>query len=229
MFTILHGDNILASRKALQSIKKMSSDKEVLVLDGKRVSLAELKQALEAKSLFGQEKLVVVENLISENRKQKTENRIFEYLKRLPSFTNLVLWERKKIDGRALSQFKNARIQLFKTPAIIFKFLESIRPGNTKAMLTLLESCLKKEPIELVFYMVVRQFRLLLLVKDLGEEGVPQLANWQYRRLTNQAGYFTIEKLLKIYKKFLKIDFEQKTGQAAFDLKKTLELLLVGI
>lgn len=247
MFTILHGDNIVASRNVLQMAKKMAREKEVLVFDGKKVNLTDLKQALEARSLFGQEKLVVIENLISKNKEHRPKastigrsasgrdrpldekNRILNYLKALPADTDLILWEGKKIDGRVFSPFKNAKVQLFKTPAIIFKFLESIRPGNQKMMLSLLENCAKTEPIELIFYMIVRQFRQLLLVKDLGKKGVTRLASWQYSRLTNQADCFTLDKLLKIYKKLLEIDWQQKTGQTAFDLKRAIELLLINL
>ncbi|MBL7159044.1 hypothetical protein ISS85_01055 [Candidatus Microgenomates bacterium] len=232
MFTILHGDHLLASRKALEVMKKTAEKKEVISFDGKKVTLTDLKQALEARSLFGQEKLAIVENLISLKyssiKTQEQVKRTFDYLKALPSNTELILWEKKKIDGRRLISFKNAKIQLFQTPAIIFKFLESIQPNNQESMLSLFENCAKTGPVELIFYMIVRQFRLLLLVKDLGKEGV-RMAPWQYARLTNQANCFTLEKLLKIYKKLLKIDYQQKTGQLVFDLKKTIELLLVNL
>lgn len=211
----------------------MARGKEIVALDGKKVNLTDLKQALEARSLFGQEKSVVVENLISLKHKsiktKKQPGDIFDYLKSLPGDVDLVLWEGKKIDGRQLIRFKNAKIQLFKTPAIIFKFLESIRPGNARLMLNLLGSCLKTEPAELVFYMTVRQLRMLLLVKDLGKKGAPRLAPWQHIRLTSQANCFTMDKLLKVYKELLKIDWQQKTGRAPFDLRKSLELLLVDL
>jgi len=230
MFRIFHGDNIVASRKALFAAKEAAKNKEIVSLDGKKTSLTDLKQALEARSLFGQEKLVMVENLISLKHKNiKTQEQIreiFDYLKSLSVNTDLILWEGKQIDGRVLTPFKNAKIQLFKTPAIIFKFLESIRPANQKITLSLLEDCAKTEPIELIFYMIVRQIRLLLLVKDLGKKGV-HLAPWQYYQLTKQADYFTMEKLKKIYRDLLKVDFKQKTGQLPFDLGKVIELLLV--
>jgi len=226
MFRIFHGDNIVASRKALFAAKEAAKNKEIVSLDGKKTSLTDLKQALEARSLFGQEKLVMVENLIATRNTQQATGQIFDYLKSLSSDTDLILWEKKQIDGRVLSRFKNAKIQLFKTPAIIFKFLESIRPANQKITLSLLEDCAKTEPIELIFYMIVRQIRLLLLVKDLGKKGV-HLAPWQYYQLTKQADYFTMEKLKKIYRDLLKVDFKQKTGQLPFDLGKVIELLLV--
>ena len=232
MFTILHGDNLLASRKALEAMKKTAEKKEVISFDGKKVTLTDLKQALEARSLFGQEKLVIVENLISNKKKQTTknkkQNKVFEYLKNLEFDVDLILWEKKKVDGRTLTPFKNAKVQLFQTPAIIFKFLESIQPDNQESMLSLFGNCVKTGPVELIFYMIVRQFRLLILVKDLGKEGV-RMAPWQYAKLTNQANWFTLEKLLKIYKKLLQVDLEQKTGQSAFDLKKATELLLINL
>jgi len=226
MFLILHGKNQLASRSDLEREKIKAKGKEVLVLSGKEVDLTILKQALEARSLFGQEKLVVIENLLS----RTTDKKILNYLKEIPREVNLILWEGKEMTKSTLSLLCPPAIpRLFKPSQFLFKFLESIRPGNTKATIYLFSETLKNEEPELIFYMLIRQVRNLLLVKDLGRKGISEMADWQKTRLQGQADKFTLEELLKIYQQFLKIDYEQKTGIASFDLRKTLDIFLTSI
>jgi len=63
MLTILYGDDQVASRNALnQNLDKSRQDekKELIQLDGEKLQLQELKQALESRSLFGLDKLVLI-------------------------------------------------------------------------------------------------------------------------------------------------------------------------
>lgn len=246
MLTILHGDNILASRKALESAKLAASEKEIIKLEGKKTDLPLLKQALEAKSLFAENKLVVVEDLITDNRKQITEN-VINYLIEGKFDADLVLWEGKPLPIGILSKFKKAgdkktgyiKIQLFKQPAVIFKFLDSIKPKNIKEMLTSLKRSIEVSQPEIVFYMLVRQFRILLAVKAKEKdrtiernndiEELKRLAAWQLGRLKIQASHFSLEQLLKIYKELLIIDYQIKTGKSALDLTKRMELFIMSL
>lgn len=227
MITILHGEEIVKSRKHLEGLKRR--DKEVVVLDGGRTNLTEIIQALESQSLFGKTRLVVIENLLT-GKKKKDE--ILVYLQKLPPEVELILWEGKELEKSRLGLFPQAKVMRFRPEPVLFKFLESLRPGNIKVIITLLRQTLMVEEPEMVFYMLVRQFRLLLAVKEGKVRGIEELNRlnlWQLERLQNQAKYFTMEKLVEIYQKLLKIDFEQKTGQAAFDLAKNLELFLLSL
>lgn len=226
MFLVLHGENQAASRSDLESEKIKAKKKETLVLNGKEVDLTTLKQSLEARSLFGQEKLVIIENLLS----QKQDKKILKYLKEVQLEVDLILWEKKEIGKTILSLLcPPATPRLFKPSQFLFKFLESVKPGNHKIMLYLLTESLKNEEPELIFYMLVRQFRNLLLIKDLGRKGVSEMADWQKSRLEGQAKNFELSKLISIYKQLLQIDYQQKTGQNVFNLVKTLELFLVNL
>ena len=100
---ILHGDNVVLSRNKLVDLIE-SFQGETLRYTGESLTLSELKQALESLSLFGLEKLVVIENLFSRRPSQEKEN-VLKYLKNEPS-KNLIIWERKKIDGRICKSYK---------------------------------------------------------------------------------------------------------------------------
>lgn len=223
---ILHGENIVLSRKELDSLIKDLPD-EVVRLDGHRLSLADLKQAVESRSLFGKDRLVVLENHFSRRPSQEKEA-ILSYLKKNQP-KNLILWEGKTIDGRSLTAFKRARVKKFSLTPFIFKFLETLRPGNQKESFNLLHRCLKQDPPEMVFFMLTRQIRSLIIACDLGEKGLTRLAPWQKSKLIKQAKQFRLEKLLWLHQQLLKIDFDQKTGQAILPLADQLDLLIASL
>ena len=223
---IIHGENIVQSRRHLNQLTDPFKG-EIIRLDANQMEMSGFKQALESSSIFGLEKMVVVENLFT-GRKKKIKDEAIDYLRKEKP-KNLIVWEPKQVDGRKLISFKNAQINKYELTKYLFKFLESLKPGNQKESLRLLDLVLENDPPEIVFYMLIRQSRLLLIAKDLGAGGLSKMAPWQKNRLTAQAKLFTIERLLTLHRQLLKIDYEQKTGQAIFPLKQTLELLIADL
>lgn len=229
---ILHGENIVASRKTLYekiaSFKEKGVD-EIIVLDGIKLTLTEVKQALESTSLLGQARLVVIENLFS-SPKNKEQSEIISYLEKVDKETPLILWEQKDLSRTILKKLaQRATIELFKIPPLIFKFLDSISPQNKKNTLILLHQSLKTDSPEIVFYMLCRQARFLIIARDLGRKGLSSLPSWQQAKFLRQAEKFTLEQLLNFHKKLLKIDYEQKTGRASLPLSSQLDLLIADL
>lgn len=228
MITILHGDDIVKSRNELETLKQQLKAAEVLSLDGKKIDLNLLKQALETNPMFTLKRLLIIEN-ISQN---KNLAEVVESLEDVPSSVELILWEDKEVNKSFLKRLPKARVLLFKPEAVLFKFLESIKPGGQQEMLSLLLRGIRVESPEIVFYMLVRQFRFLILLKDgvnSGVEELDRLADWQKQRLVRQTKYFSLNELFDIYHQLLEIDYQQKTGQATFDLAKTLELFIMNL
>jgi DNA polymerase III delta subunit len=220
---ILHGDNIIISRQKLnEEISKFDGEK--VRLDGKKLNITELKQATESDSLFGQVRLLVLEGVFSRPA-SKEKNVIVDYLKESQS-ENILIWEPKTIDGRKLIAFKKARIQKFDLTRYIFRLVESLAPNNQKASLELLHQCLDQDSPEMVFYMLIRQIKLLIMAKDSGEKGLERMAPWQKKKLTSQANKFSMNQLLDFHQKLLKIDWEQKTGRSPLNLTSHLDLLV---
>ncbi|MBI5465135.1 hypothetical protein HY946_00820 [Candidatus Gottesmanbacteria bacterium] len=231
MITILHGDDIVKSRQELETIKKQYPNAEIIFLDGRKLDLTSVKQALESSSMFSRSRLVIIENFLA-SKKNKNQEEILGYLAKEPSETELIFWESVSLTSPGLARLKGARVLEFKPEAVLFKFLESIRPANTEETLVLLGRCIRGGPPEIIFYMLVRQFRLLLLVKDgitSGVEELDRLADWQKQRLVRQAKCFDLKQLVDIYHQLLEIDSQQKTGENAFDLPKTLELFVANL
>lgn len=242
---LFHGDNYPQSRARLVALidkprnqglparlaakrAGKAGTKELIRLDGQKVSLSEVKQALEAKSLFGGERVVAIENLLS-SPASKRQKEIIDYLLKESHDFPLVLWEKREIKGAILNKFKaKFEIEIFKIPAIIFKLLDSLKPGDSQRMISLFHQIDQKEP-EMTFYMLIQRIRQLILAKDLGKKGLEGLQGWQRARLLNQAENFKLRQLTSFYHRLLEIDYQQKTSQTPFTLLSTLDLLLADL
>lgn len=145
MITLLHGENTTASRKKLEEIKAGFTG-EIVVLDGKTVTETEFVQATQSQSMFDQKRLVVVEGIPSFEIKNLEEEVVF--------------WENKKIaNSESLKSLKSLKVEEFKTPAIIFKLTDSLRPGNGKGAVRVFRECLVTLDAEYIFLMIVWAYR----------------------------------------------------------------------
>jgi len=222
---IIHGDNQVASRNRLKALLE-SFKGEIIRLEGKLLDLAALKQGIESKSLFGQAKLIVIENLFS-LRKSLIKEKILEYLKKeMPS--NLILWEGIKIDGRSLPAFSKAKIEKYEIGKTIFRFLDSLTPENPKNLIQLYHQALSQSGAELILFLLERQMRMLIIANDLGEKGLNEVPPWKKGLLVRQAKKFKKQILIRQYLQLLNIEYNQKTGKASLPLISQLDLWLAS-
>lgn len=225
---ILHGENTVLSRQRLKEeieAFELKTKGEVLKFEAQNLDFINFQQALEPSSLISTDRLVVLEGLFG-GRKNSQKEKILAYLKK-NNPENLIIWESKKIDGRTLLSFK-AKVFKFDLPLVLFRFLDSLLPGNSKISLILFHQCLEQDPPELIFFLIARQIRMLILAVDLGKEGLPKIQDWQIGKLIHQGQKFGLKTLLSLYKELLKIDWQQKTGQTPFDLVSQLDLFLAS-
>jgi len=222
---IFHGENTVLSRQRLNGeIEKFKG--EVIKLEGEQLTLTELQQAVESRSIFGADKLVVVFGLFSRRPSREKEKLLNYCQKENPQ--NLIVWEEKKIDGRILGNFKRVKIEFFDLPKIIYKFLDSLSPVNRKTSLLFFHQCLKKEVPERIFYFLCRHVEQLIIAADLGKRGLENLPDWKQEKLLRQAKTFGLEKLISLYQKLLAIDYQQKIGKSPFSLISSLDLLIAS-
>lgn len=226
MLTIIHGENQFASRKELEHLKRNHNGEEIVTLNGASLSLTDLIQALEAKSLFGVEKLVIIENLLSQ--KASGNDKLLGNLRKLPSDVNCVLWEGKEIRMTLLSQFSKAQIFLYKIEKQLFRFLDSLKTGNAKRSLLLFHNALEHDEPETILFMLVRQLRHLLLVKT-QSTFLDSMSPWQEQKACLQVENFTLEKLKKAYGDLINIDYSIKSGESALDLVGRLDMFLLNL
>lgn len=216
---ILHGDNQVESRKALIELKEKAKDSEVVEIND-TANLTEIIQALESSSLFGTDKLVIIENLFS-SKKNKAQKEISDYLEK-EDRNNLIIWESKELTEGTLKKFK-AQIKVFKVSAEIFKLMDALNEKNTRQIIEIWETCQKQEAVELIFYMLVRQIRMLIQAKT---SGVLKGHPFVVRKTEQQARNFSEEKLLTLHKKLYEIDKAQKTGTTPLSLEHEIEMWL---
>lgn len=120
--------------------------------------------------------------------------------------------------------------------ASIFDLVDAIGNRNGRKAATLLHEKLQEgvDPFYL-FSMFIRQFRLLIQVKELADDGLkpPAIAreirqhSFVVGKLYQQARSFSLPQLEQIYRHLLAIDVDVKTGQA--DLTTSLNLLVASL
>ncbi|MCL5676181.1 MAG: hypothetical protein M1120_03585 [Patescibacteria group bacterium] len=231
MITVVHGSNQVLTRNSLNSFRQKYQ--EVLILNGKNLTKNDLELGLKSQSLFGQDKLLIIENYF---QGKKNREEVVKYLNSLPETQEIVFWEDRESKIADLKKLnpKNSRILQFNFPTVIFKFLDSLYPGNHKVSYVLFESCLEQNEAEMIFFMTVKLFRNLLLTKNVNdkkEQNFPddylKISSWQKQKLFVQAKLFETKDLILLYNKLLNLDYEIKTGESGIDMETGLKLFIL--
>ncbi len=211
---ILHGEDANKSygRLVVLTDELKSQQIEVIIHDASELEITQLRQEIGSSGLFGSDKCFVIKNLLS-GAKSKNKDRLIEVLNQETNH-EIILWESKNITATVLKQFPKAKIENFPISPVIFKFLDSLRPQNTKNILLSWKKLLDEgtEP-EFVFAMLARQIKLLIQIKS-GPAYV-KLAPYPAKLISQQATYYTLEHLLDLYKMLYEIDFKIKTGTSS--------------
>ncbi|MBI1919327.1 hypothetical protein HYS29_01960, partial [Candidatus Microgenomates bacterium] len=155
MITIIHGEDIIRSRQALIDFKKNKITKE---FQAKNLTLEQLRQEIEGTSLFGEQNLIIIENLLKIGGKS-----LLDYLQtNATGLNNIILWEDGDIGKKSLQIFPKATVLYNPLKKAIWQLLDSIKPNTGKFSIKLLRETIKTSEPELVFYMLTRHFRLML-------------------------------------------------------------------
>ncbi len=218
---ILHGEdaNKSYSRLIVLSGELRLKQFEIISEDAQEVDVTHLRQEIGSSGLFGSLKCFIVKNLLS-CTKSKNKDKLIEVLNQETNH-EIILWENKGLTATALKKFPQAKVEVFPISPVIFKFLDSLRPDNTKNILLAWKTLINDgtEP-EFVFAMLNRQIKLLIQAKS--DSKYLKLAPYPQRLITHQATYFSLDYLLDLYKKLYAIDIKIKTGTGG----NTMENLL---
>ncbi len=231
MITIIHGDDTSLSRKFLTEQKEKLNNFNSF--DSAEFNLSSLAQIVEGASLFDDTKIIFVENFFSKNKLVSNEAKaLVNYINKNSDLIKIFFWEDKEVSKKSISVFNNSTVKIFKIPQSIFLFLDGIKPKNWENSIGLFHKSLVSVQAELIFFMLVRQFRLLLAIQDNSTDAIDEvkrLMPWQKSKLEHQSNLFTKDQLRNIYKKLLQIDIEQKTGKSAFSLAQAIDFLLIDL
>ncbi|KKT73476.1 MAG: hypothetical protein UW68_C0008G0005 [Candidatus Collierbacteria bacterium GW2011_GWB1_44_6] len=167
MITIVHGEDSLTSYKRLSQIIDDYKNRQIgfSVKDAGELDVTSLRQETGSIDLFGTKQLLVIKNLLG-GVKSKQKDTMIELLKKNTD-TEIILYEPKKLSDTALKPFLKSKIEAYNINPVIFKFLDIMRPGNTRVITLSWNKLLDlgHEP-EYVFSMLARQIRLLIQAKS---------------------------------------------------------------
>lgn len=230
MLTIIHGTDIIASRKYFLEEKEKTSATELL--KGSLINLTDLYQLLEGGGLFENSRTVFIEQFLTEKKKSAERDVIISYLSKQAANHTIYLWEGKELDRTTLSLFKQASVKSYKLSSMLFAFLDGIKPNNGAQLVQLFHKSLETNDAEMIFFMLIRQFRILLALSDKNEETISEvsrLATWQKSKFEKQTALFEKDNLLQLYSKLFQIELAQKTGNLPSSLTASIDFLLLKI
>jgi len=225
MITLIHGNDNLASRNYFLSIK----DENSILMDAQNLNLVELSQIINGSGLFLEPKKIFIDNLFT-NKGSKNQVDVFSIIGKGHD-SEIYLYADKEIPIKSLSDIKDLNSKVFRVPQNIWNFLDEIRPKSSQNIFKFHEVLKETEP-EIIFSMILRQFRLLLAISSSSSKNISEvsrLAPWQKSKLTRQASLFSNEKLIDIIKKLYFIDKTTKTGKTSLSLKQNIDILLLEI
>lgn len=224
MIYLLHGENQVQSRKALEELRKEFDPTAVTILD--EVSPSGLVEACEARALFSERRLVVVE---IRNREHAFGPETLAYLEEPSETSDVVFWFEGKLkeSDPLLKKVKSlGKVRYFGAPKELpFPFLDALGNKDAKSAYLELRKLLNGGQSEFyILQMIAWKIKNLLQVK--GGAGKENLHPYVYRRAKKQSENFSEEELVEIFGKLLEADLGMKTGA---EPKLTLDRLVYEI
>ncbi len=230
MKLIIHGTDLESSRN-FYFLQKQKL-KNPVILSGEGLVFAEFFKYAQNQSIFDEETSMILENLFSKNKTGSMDvKKIAEFIDDAKNL-NIILWEQVELSKTTLSLIKSSQINLFSYPKKLFIFLDQIRPNNQDALIKLYHELRQTQEAEMIFFMLVRQFRLFLSSVEKKTEQIDEIkkmAPWQISKLSRQVRFFNKDELLKAYNRLYDIEYGQKTGKSDISLDASIDFFLGGL
>jgi len=230
MILIIHGNDTESSRNYLLEEKNKTANP--IVLNGEGLIFNDFFQASENKTFFEEKSKIIIENFFLKNKPNSAEFKlIIDYLSKEKK-SDIIFWENGEISKAAQSLIKGAVVKNFSLPQKLFLFLDNIKPNNAPYSIRLFHEVKENTEVEIIFFMIIRHFRLLLSFKEdsLKQiEEVKKMAPWQIAKLKKQLEHFDKNRLLKIYDKLFEIEINHKTGKVPYSLDNSIDFLLADL
>lgn len=223
---IIHGDNTIKSRDLLAEKidQARAQELEIHREEAKELSEASLESLLGAESLFGTDKLIIIEGLHSLPRSKK-KDRLIELIAHSEK-ENIILWEKRALTPTMIKKFPKCQETAFNQSKYTFQWLEHLGSQDKKTTLSLLKNGVAVDGDYFCFIMLIRHLSLLIKAKTNGSlVGAP----FYLQKIRTQAREFSLQKLLSIHQKLHQIDQRQKASQSPIDLATELDLLTISL
>lgn len=226
MILIFCGDNTILSRDALtqEKLELLKLGKYIQAVDATAVIEIVKSGGSDAVDLFTGAPVYETTNLIPAFKKSYAR-KAKEQLRKLAEDQSITLldWENASAYDLGIDKDKFPFVKDFKMSESTFTLLPTIAPGKKSVFLQKLQSLSEFQPIELTFAMILRHFKLMIL---LSAGSRPKENPFLIRLAQNSLSHWSKESLLKFYYRLLTIDVNVKTGRnTPLHLKEQIELL----
>lgn len=201
---LISGSDTVNARRKFVSLKQTFNDANFIEIDLSAISLNELIERLQLTDMFNQT-VFVFENfsLISKDFWVS----LFQNLNDTSAIFNAI----GKSTGRIPSEYKKQlKIFSFDTRTEIFDLLNTIDPGKIRNLVTQLEKNLETVPEPVIMTMIQNRIRDLIIIKS-SPDSFSGLA-WQKFQLQKQAENFSLNNLIKLYRRLLSLEIREKTS-----------------
>lgn len=220
---LLHGENVGQARQKLQELidQARTAGKNIIRLEAPKLTEASLNDQLGGADLFGSSQLIIVEEVHS-LPKSKRKDALIKMLGEVGN-QELILSEKRALTPTMLKKFPQAQVFEFKLTPIMWELLDNLGSPNKSKLLTQLAQAVVQNEAFMVFSMIIRQTRLLLMAKTGGKiAGSP----FQAMKFNKQAQQFSLDQLLAFHRQLFKLESELKTSTNSLELAQELDLLL---
>lgn len=235
MITIFHGSDTVQSRKFF--LAERNTQQNAVSLEAEQINLTDLAQLFDGGGLFNETKYLFIEQFLTKRKKSADYKEIIASIEKHATDNTIYFWENKELEVSVLKAFPKAMVRVFKLPQTLFQLLDALRPGNQKEIIKLYHETIEHTETEMVFFMLVRQFRILLALRgktsQTSEENpideLKRIAPWQKTKIEKQAKAFNLSHLLTLYEKLFTIEANQKTGGLSSPLISTIDFFLLDV
>jgi len=156
MIFIFHGDDQYKSQQAYQAKLAEYQNFEQLHFDHKSIDFEKLNQFINSGSLFGNDKLLILDNpfslvKISLDKLQKIIQNNHD--------VDIVIWQERPLKPTENNIFGKATVFKFPLDKKLFATLNALRPGNIHSFCGLYQETISQEPFELFFFWLKNNIR----------------------------------------------------------------------
>jgi DNA polymerase III delta subunit len=210
---IIHGEDIDSSRARFLKIIEGARKKgfEIISLSGQENEASQLTTL----GLFSLKQLYLIEDI------KKVDLSVLER----DLGGNVMIWHKGIFPKNLAKKLpQNTKYEKFDLPKIIYNFLDSLTPGNSRNSLKLLRDLQKNNANEFIIALMNSHLRdVWLVLEDSNILGYPQ---WRVGKLSRQGRALGKDKVERILRKIVKADMRAKTGE--LELAESLDLIIGG-
>lgn len=211
---VFHGEQTEESRRELGRAVDACRDRglQIVTLDGKKLTAAELSDALEQDDFFGGRRVVVVKNLFARPKSKARDGLVAQIA---ASDLEVLVWEGKKLTAAVLKSLGTSDVFTSANKGAIWELAAALAPdNNNQRFIEIFAKAVAQnnddaDPGIHITAALLWQVQQLIDMQCDNYHGAP----FNRPRIQNQAKKFTLAQLLALHQRLVSFDWRAKTGQ----------------